>query len=237
MPLRNDRIVLITGANRGLGRAILRRFGAAGDRCIATVRGEESARALRAELAGETRSSVAICDVRDTASVAALAELVREAPGRVDVLINNAAVFEQADRELSADALDIELVRRTFETNVLGTIAVSVALLPLMPRGARIVNVSSELGQLEKPGGITPTMTAYALSKTAVNAYTSSLANALCEREIRVDSLHPGWLRTAMGGPEAPLAPADGAEAVFALAARTHGETGRFWIDGRPAAW
>ena len=233
----NERIVLVTGAGRGIGRAIAARFLASGDRCILAVRSDETRRELETELAAEPQAVVEQCDVRGRAHVDALAARVGERFGRVDVLVNNAAIFERIDYATRADELDIEVVRRTLETNVLGTIAVCVAFVPLLRRGARIVNLSSDLGQLGKDGGMTATMVAYSLSKTAVNAYTSALANALHDRGIAVDSLHPGWVRTAMGGPHAPLSVDDAAEAVYALASRDPGPTGRFWVDGRVAPW
>ncbi len=238
----NERIVLVTGANRGIGRAIARRFLAAGDTVVATVRSAGGERELREVLEGEagakgSRLLVERCDVRERAQVERLAERVRERFGRVDVLVNNAAVFEERDFALRADELDPELLRRTLDVNVVGTATVCVAILPLLPRGGRVVNLSSDLGQFGKPGGMTATMVAYALSKAAVNAYTSALANAVRSRGILVDSLHPGWVRTAMGGPNAPLAPEDGAEAVYRLATRAVGESGRFWRDGAPAPW
>lgn len=232
----NGRIVLVTGANRGIGRAIARRFLAAGGTVVATVRGADGERELRS---GEASARLVVerCDVRERAQVEALAERVRERFGRADVLVNNAAVFEERDYALRADELDPDIVRRTLEVNVVGTVTVCVAILPLLPRGGRVVNLSSDLGQFGKPGGMTATMVAYSLSKAALNAYTSALANALHERGVLVDSLHPGWVKTAMGGPNAPLAPEDGAEAVYRLATRPVGESGRFWRDGAPAPW
>jgi NAD(P)-dependent dehydrogenase (short-subunit alcohol dehydrogenase family) len=239
----NERIVLVTGANRGIGRAIARRFLAAGDTVVATVRSADGERELREVPAGEasgaegSRLVVERCDVRERAQVERLAERVRERFGRVDVLVNNAAVFEERDYALRADELDPELLRRTLDVNVVGMATVCVVILPLVPRGGRVVNLSSDLGQFGKPGGMTATMVAYSLSKAAVNAYTSALGNAVRSRGILVDSLHPGWVRTAMGGANAPLAPEDGAEAVYRLATRAAGETGRFWRDGAPAPW
>jgi NAD(P)-dependent dehydrogenase (short-subunit alcohol dehydrogenase family) len=256
----NGRIVLVTGANRGIGRAIARRFLDAGDTVVATVRGAAGEREVLQALFGErgeaasaggaveaasvasageagSRLVVERCDVRERGQVAGLAERVRGRCGRVDVLVNNAAVFEERDYVLRADELDPELLRRTLDVNVVGTVTVCVAIVPLLPRGGRVVNVSSDLGQFGKAGGMTATMVAYSLSKAAVNAYTSALANAVRARGILVDSVHPGWVRTAMGGPNAPLAPEDGAEAVYRLATRPVGESGRFWRDGAPAPW
>ncbi len=230
----NGRVVLVTGANRGIGLATARRFLDAGDTAIATVRGADAERELREALSGLV---VERCDVRERAQVEALAARVRARFGRLDVLVNNAAVFEEPDYALRADELDPEVLRRTLDVNVVGTVTACAAFAPLLPRGGRIVNLSSDLGQFGKPGGMTATMVAYSVSKAAVNAYTSALANALRSRGILVDSVHPGWVRTAMGGPNAPLAPEDGAEAVFRLATRPVGETGRFWRDGAPAPW
>jgi NAD(P)-dependent dehydrogenase (short-subunit alcohol dehydrogenase family) len=233
----NDRIVVITGANRGIGRAIAKRFLAAGATCVLTVRGAAAAAELSAELGNSSRAHVELVDVRDQGQIVELAATVRERFGRVDVLVNNAAVFEDADRRVRADEVDVEVVRRTFDVNVLGTIAMCVAMLPLMRRGAHVVNLASDLGQFGQDGGMAPTMVAYSMSKAAVNAYTSALANAVRDRGVYVDSLHPGWVKTAMGGPHAEREPSEAADAVYALASREGGETGRFWIDGRPAPW
>jgi NAD(P)-dependent dehydrogenase (short-subunit alcohol dehydrogenase family) len=108
-------------------------------------------------------------------------------------------------------------------------------LLDLIPRGGRIVNVSSTMGQLE--GGISAHGGAYAISKTALNAYTSALANALAERGILVDAMHPGWVKTDMGGPNAPLEPADATETAYFLATREPGPTGRLWDRSALTAW
>jgi NAD(P)-dependent dehydrogenase (short-subunit alcohol dehydrogenase family) len=232
----NERTVLVTGAGRGIGRAIARRFAAAGWRVVATVRDDGAEAALREELR-DAALLVERCDLADRASVAALAKRLRARIERLDVLINNAAIFEAEDYVTPADRIDAEMLRRTLDVNVVGTVAITVALLPLVPRGGRVVSLSSDLGQFGKPGGMTATMVAYSISKAAVNAYTAALANALHGREIRVDSIHPGWVRTAMGGASAPRSPEEGAAAVYALATREGGESGRFWRDGAPAAW
>lgn len=224
----NDRIVLVTGANRGIGRAIAQRFLAEGWMVIAAV---------RADAGVPGGAQIERCDLRERASVDALAERVRARFGRIDVLINNAAIFEDDDASASAAEVDPEVLRRTLDVNVVGTVAVTVALLPLIPRGGRVVNLASDLGQFGKPGGMTPTMVAYSMSKAALNAYTSALANALRERAIRVDSVHPGWVKTEMGGPHARLEPEEGAERVYRVATRADGETGRFWKDDAPAPW
>jgi NAD(P)-dependent dehydrogenase (short-subunit alcohol dehydrogenase family) len=139
------------------------------------------------------------------------------------------------DRGVPADALAPDVLQQTLATNLFGAVVMCGALLDLVPRGGRIINVSSTLGQLER--GIGATGAAYAISKTALNAYTSALAAAVRERGILVDAMHPGWIKTDMGGPGAPLEPEAATETALFLATRAPGETGRLWNKSALTAW
>jgi NAD(P)-dependent dehydrogenase (short-subunit alcohol dehydrogenase family) len=110
------------------------------------------------------------------------------------------------------------------------------AFLPLIPAGGRIINVSSTMGQIGD-GGLEPYAVAYSVSKAALNAYTTALANRIRERHILADVVHPGWVQTDMGGPGAQISPEEGTETIVFLATRKPGETGRFWNQKRVAVW
>ena len=232
-----SKIVLVSGASRGIGRALAGRFLAAGATCIATARSEADVEQLGAELTpvGGERAIVELLDVTDEGQVRGLRNRVREQVRRVDVLVNNAAVLLDEDRRVSADQLPLEVLRRTLETNLLGTVSMCTAFAPLIPENGRIINLSSTMGQLED--GLEPHYAAYAISKAALNAYTSSLAAALRRRKILVDAMHPGWVKTAMGGPGARITPDAATETALFLATRDGGETGRFWHEQRIIPW
>lgn len=228
----NNRVCLITGAARGIGRAIAERFGAAGATLILTVRNDAAERELRDAFPGAT---IAHCDIAVDADVHRLRDVVQQAHGHVDMLINNAGVFVDADHELTADRLDRATLQTTLDTNLFGTIAMCVAFAPLVPDGGRIINVSSTMGQLDD--GLEPYATAYSVSKTALNAYTSSLAAALRVRHILTDAMHPGWVQTEMGGPNARITPEESTETAWFLATRAPGDTGKFWDRSAVTAW
>jgi NAD(P)-dependent dehydrogenase (short-subunit alcohol dehydrogenase family) len=232
----NECIVLVTGANRGIGRALVERFLGSGATCVATARSEETGARLVAELQryGD-RAFVEHVDISDETQVRALRDRVGERLRRVDILVNNAGILLEEDRHTGPDHLPLDVLRRTLDTNLIGTVAMCSAFIPLIPKGGRIINVSSTMGQLE--GGLETYATAYAISKTALNAYTSALAAALESRKIFVDAMHPGWVKTAMGGPGAQITPEVATETAFFLATRPEGETGLFWRRNNVIPW
>jgi NAD(P)-dependent dehydrogenase (short-subunit alcohol dehydrogenase family) len=228
------KLALISGANRGIGRAIAERFLAEGARCILTVRNHETA----ADLAGqfpERTAELEVCDLADAASIGALGKRVRARHATIDILVNNAAVFLKEDRATTADQLDAALLQATLDVNLFGTIAMCRTFAPIIGRGGRIINLSSTMGQLD--GGLEPYAVAYGISKTALNAYTSALAAALQKRGILVDAYHPGWVKTEMGGAGAQREPGDATHTALFLATRPDGRTGRFWLDGKTIPW
>lgn len=230
------RVALVTGATRGIGLEIARRLAAAGLTTYATARDPAAAERAATGLAGEGLPVFGRqLDVTDQASVERLAEELGRDPGRIDALVNNAGVL--IDHDWTAAEPDLELVRRTLETNLLGTWRVTAAFLPLMRRRGhgRIVNVSTSMAQLSSMGGGSP---GYRTSKTALNALTRALAAELAGTDVLVNSMDPGWVRTDMGGEAAPRSIGEGADtAVWLATLPGGGPSGGFFRDREPIPW
>jgi NAD(P)-dependent dehydrogenase (short-subunit alcohol dehydrogenase family) len=172
-------------------------------------------------------------DVADGDSIRAAADQVRTRHGRLDALVNNAGIL--LDGATGLMDLDADVLRRTLETNAIGPLRLAQAFAPLMPPGGRIVNVSSGGGQLSAPATWAP---GYCISKTALNAITIQLAEALKPSGIAVNAVCPGWVRTDMGGAEAPRSLEEGADSILWLILQAGPQvTGGFWRDGKPVAW
>jgi NAD(P)-dependent dehydrogenase (short-subunit alcohol dehydrogenase family) len=172
--------------------------------------------------------------VTDPASASALASFVGERFGRLDVLVNNAAIHY--DTHQQAGGADLAIVREALETNLLGGWQVIQALLPLLRRSdhGRIVNVSSEGGSLTNMGGGIP---AYRTSRAALNALTRMLAAELRGDRILVNSVCPGWVATDMGGPGGRPVRDGAASIIWAVDLPGRGPTGGFYRDGRSVPW
>jgi NAD(P)-dependent dehydrogenase (short-subunit alcohol dehydrogenase family) len=209
-----------------------------GDTVLLTARDLGKAERAAADLAADRAVRVAPLprqlDVTDQASVERLAAELAEGDGRLDVLVNNAAIHY--DTWQRASGADLEVVREALDTNLLGAWRTTLVLLPMLRASGhgRIVNVSSESGSLASMGGGTP---AYAVSKAALNALTRMLAAELRRDRILVNAVCPGWVATDMGGPGGrPVA--DGAASVlWAVDLPDDGPTGGFFRDGRPVPW
>jgi len=239
------KIVLVTGANKGIGFEVSRQLGRAGFTVLLgardEARGEEAAGKLRNE--GLDVRSVSTDLNRAAESGSALATLIREEFGHLDVLVNNAGIADREDGP--ASSVGIEALRRTFETNFFGTVAFTQPLLPLLraAESARIVNVSSGLGSLAiNADPNTPfyavKVLAYNASKAALNMFTVDLAYDLRDTKIKVNSAHPGWVKTDMGGPQATLELSEGGKTSAALALLPDdGPTGGFFHLGQSLPW
>ena len=229
----NGRVALVSGGNRGIGLEIVRQLADGGITTILGSRDEESGR----KAADGLPSNVVVrgLDVSDEKSVGRLASFVEDEVGRLDVLVNNAAISND-DGQRGVDA-DLERVREALETNLFGAWRLCEVAIPLMQSHGygRIVNMSTGMAALEDMGGGSP---GYRVSKTGLNALTRILASELRGSGILVNSVEPGWVQTDMGGSRAPRLVEEGAEgAVWAATLPNNGPTGGFFRDRRPIAW
>lgn len=232
-----ERIAVVTGANRGIGFEISRQLAKRGLRVVLASRdpakGRAAARALRGQgLEVESRT----LDVTSARSIGALAAFLEKRHGRLDVLVNNAGILidPHGSRFLGSR---VKTYRDTLETNLFGPLMLCQALAPLMRKNGygRIVNVSSGLGQLSAMGTGTP---AYRISKTALNALTRIVAAELKDANVLVNSMCPGWVKTGIGGPQAPRTPQQAADtAVWLALLPDGGPSGGFFRDRRPIPW
>ena len=231
-------VALVTGANRGIGREVARQLAERGHHVVLSAREEVAASAAAAEIAAQTGAEVTplALDVCDPASIDAAARRLREQPGRLDVLVNNAGIG--SDFGVAGTAPDFAAIQRALDTNFFGAYRTAIAVLELL-RGsehARIVNVSSGMGGVAEMGGWAP---GYRVSKAAMNAMTRILATELRDERVLVNSCCPGFVKTDMGAPMgATKSIRDGAAGVVWLATLPDdGPTGGFFRDGRPVAF
>ena len=233
-----QKVALITGANKGLGLEIARQLGQQGLTVVLGARQGKAAApaaALRAE--GLDAHDVKL-DVTNHDDIATLATFFETQFGRLDVLVNNAGVQLDQGFDVSPDTL-----RQTYEANVIGPYAITQALLPLLRQASagRIVNQSSILGSLttisEGQGGSWATP-GYTSSKAALNMLTVVLAQHLADTPIKVNAAHPGWVKTDLGGDNAPLGVAEGAQTAVRLALLpADGPTGGYFHNAEHLPW
>jgi NAD(P)-dependent dehydrogenase (short-subunit alcohol dehydrogenase family) len=229
---------LVTGANRGIGREVARQLAQRGYQVLLTARDSAQASAAAEQIASETGASVRALalDVSDPQSIEAAAAAVREDPGRLDVLVNNAGVG--LDFGVSGTAPDFEAIEQTLQTNFYGAYRLTIALLELLRNSPhpRIVNVSSGMGGVAEMGGWSP---GYRVSKAALNAVTRILSTELKDHGFLVNSACPGFVKTDMGGPMgASKSVEDGAAGIVWLATLPDdGPGGGFFRDGRPVTF
>jgi NAD(P)-dependent dehydrogenase (short-subunit alcohol dehydrogenase family) len=228
----SGKTALVTGTSRGIGPAIARALAAEGARVLCHARTDGDARALADELGG-----IAIAgDLSTDEGVDSVAEqTLAEAPV-LHVLVHNAA-FNPRPHE-SFDEVERESFREVLRVNVEAPLFLTRALLgPLRAaKGARVVLLSSEAGQFA--GGMPADGLSYRVSKAALNAVSAVAATALRGEDILVNAMHPGWVRTDMGGPNAPLSPEQGADtAVYLATIPDGGPSGRFFFERREIDW
>jgi NAD(P)-dependent dehydrogenase (short-subunit alcohol dehydrogenase family) len=238
------RIALITGANKGIGFEIARQLGASGMRVLLGARdagrGAAAVATLRAE--GIDAHFVPI-DLHDPSIIASAAAAIRTKYGHLDILINNAGVADAHDGAASEVSLDA--VRRVFDTNFFGTLAVTQAMLPLLraSASARVVNMSSGLGSLTHNSNPSWEFAhvkrlGYNASKAALNMLTVHLAAELKDAGIKVNSADPGFTATDLNGHRGYQTVQQGATAALRLALLTDdGPTGGFFSGGQAEPW
>jgi len=240
------KIALITGANKGIGFETARQLAQAGDVHVLLAsrdhaKGIDAALKLQSE--GLDVSALAL-DVTDPASIAAAAKKIEAEYGHLDILINNAGINPH-DGMTKVSEQRLETWRLVFETNLFALIAVTQAFLPLLKKApaGRIVNLSSVLASMTlhsdpKSGIYDFKIPAYNVSKTAVNGWTVQLAYELRDTPIKVNAAHPGYVKTDMGGPSAPMEIVDGAKTSVALALLdAAGPSGAFIHLGERLPW
>ena len=239
------RFALITGANKGLGLETARQLGKQGITVIIGARDAARGAAAVSELAKDgIPAEMVQLEVTDAASIRAAVAQVEQRHGRLDILINNAGVLDYA-ADTGVETTTVDTFRRIFETNLFGLVAVTQAFLPLLKKStsARIVNLTSILGSISEhadPNSFVynSRWPAYDASKAAVNMYTVELAHTLKGTAIKVNAAHPGWVKTDMGGEDAPMQIVDGAKTAVTLATiDDNGPTGGFYHLGVHMRW
>jgi NAD(P)-dependent dehydrogenase (short-subunit alcohol dehydrogenase family) len=230
-----QKVALVTGANRGIGREVVRQLAKRDYHVLLGARDSAKAKAAAKELSGSGLVVALTLDVSDPSSIERAAMQLTEEVGRLDVLVNNAGVG--LDFGVSGLEPDFQKIQQTLQTNFFGAYRLTVALLGLLAASQhpRIVNVSSGMGGVSEMGGWSP---GYRVSKAAMNAMTRILSTELGER-FRVNSACPGFVKTDMGAPMgAQKSVQDGAAGIVWLATLADdGPTGGFFRDGKPVAF
>ena len=227
-------IALVTGANRGIGLEVVRQLAAKQWRVFLSGRSFDSVERAAISLSAPSVIPV-VLDVTDQESIDRAVEAIAETVDHLDVLVNNAGILD--DQDDSVLNLPADRIRRMFETNTIGPLLVTQAFVPLLRKSAaaRIINVSSGVGRLT---GMGPAVPAYGISKTALNGVTGKLAASLKSARIAVNAVDPGWVRTEMGGSDAPRSVEQGADTIVWLATQApQSMTGLFLRDRKPIPW
>jgi NAD(P)-dependent dehydrogenase (short-subunit alcohol dehydrogenase family) len=240
------RVALITGANKGLGFEMARQLGQAGVTVILAARDAEKGEAAAAKLRAEGLDAQFLrLDVTKRDDYGAAASFLEEKFGRLDILINNAGISAEDLGSGKASATTDDVLHQTFETNFFAPVALTRTLLPLLRKSdaGRIVNMSSILGsQTLHADPKSPIYDfkslSYDASKAALNSFTIHLAHELKNTAIKVNSAHPGWVKTDMGTDAAPMEIPEGGKTGVALALLgSGGPTGGFFHLGEPIPW
>lgn len=235
-------VAIVTGANRGMGLEVARQLAQRGYHVIMTARDARKGAAAFNQLREEGLDvELRKVDVISREDCIALAEYVKHEHKGIDVLVNNAAILPESGRDTTGRYPSYPLqippssVMEILNVNTLGPLRMIQALALLFRENARIVNVSSSMGQLSNMGNA---HLGYRMSKTALNTITTMFANVLSTKNIKVNSVDPGWVQTSMGGEQAPRSIEQGATSiVWAATLPPDGPTGGFFRDGERIEW
>ena len=239
----SNRVALISGANKGIGKEVARQLGKAGMTVLVGSRdknnGQKAVDELRAE--GIIAETIEL-DVSDSKSIEKAAKSIAEKHDKIDVLVNNAGVF--LDRKVGLEA-EVELIEKTFETNFLGAVKLTKALSPLLKKSdrARIVNVSSSLGSLHINGDPKSPMAGsgfigYNCSKAALNMFTVITADSFKDSAVKVNSACPGYVATDINDNQGYRTVEQGAAIIVKLATLDEkGPSGKFFNDDGEVPW
>lgn len=244
----DKRVAFVTGGNRGIGKETARQLGKQGVRVVIGSRDLEKGKQVAEELRADGADVVAIrFDITKSSDYKEANDYFDRNFGKLDILINNAGVWKEGEpgSPNNASAVTQTVLRETFDTNFFGTIELTQVLLPLIRKApaGRIVNLSSILGSLTLHADPNSPIyaakaLAYDASKTALNAFTVHLAAELKDTKIKVNSAHPGWVKTDMGTNAAPMEIPDGAKTGVQLALLpADGPTGGYFHMGQPLPW
>jgi NAD(P)-dependent dehydrogenase (short-subunit alcohol dehydrogenase family) len=244
MPNSEKRVALVTGANKGIGFEIARRLAVQEITVLIGARDQERGLAAQDNLLSRgLEAHFMLLDVTNPLSIQAAVGRIKDEFKRLDILVNNAGIM--IDSHTGIGELSITILQKTLETNAFGPLLLSQACIPLMKANnyGRIVNMSSTLGSLTEIAGpqshdAKVHSPAYRLSKTVLNGITVMLAAEMRGTNILINSACPGWVRTDMGGSQAPLSPEQGADTPVWLATLPDGgPTGGFFRDRQPIPW
>ncbi|HEX3783701.1 MAG TPA: SDR family oxidoreductase [Pseudonocardiaceae bacterium] len=234
-------IALVTGANKGIGKEIARGLGQRDLTVLAAARDQRRGEQAVAELAGEGLDVRFIqLDVTDDTSISAAAKQIAEEFGRLDILVNNAGILTGGP---VPSETDLAVMRKVYDANVFGVVAVTNAMLPLLKLSSagRIVNVSSGLGSISShadPNSPLPLYLSYNSSKSALNAITVQYARELLATGIKVNACAPGKCATDLNGHSGERTPAQGAQIAIRLATvDADGPTAGFFDDNGVLPW
>lgn len=247
MSASQQRIALITGGNRGIGFETAKKLAEQGIKVVIGVRDQhKGAQAVAALKALGADADYVLYDASQADAAQKVTQSLESRYGKLDILVNNAGILkEDLIGQNNTLTVDQDTLKTTFEANFFAVIALTQALLPLLQRSpaGRIVNLSSILGSqtlhstpnspIEVAKGL-----AYNASKSALNMFTIHLAHALKDTSIKVNSAHPGWVKTELGGPHAPMELSDSWKTSVRLATLDEqGPTGGYFHEDQTLPW
>ena len=225
--------ILITGGNRGIGKGLVEIF-SKDNKVFFTSRDKQKAESVLDDIGNENIDYV-IMDVASEDSVAKGFQSLKEKTSSIDILINNAGILIPGLKH-KVDAIDTDdaSILKTFNVNTVGVLRVCKAVLPIMPKQSRIINISSGMGQMN---GMSTGSIAYRLSKSALNALSIVLSQELSNRHIKVNAICPGWVQTDMGGYDATLTVKESVKSIKNFALNGNFPNGKFLRHGEILPW